>query len=126
MNSELPAQCLGESREAFEVLLQPRRLAHLLADKDLAVDQVGARLIARRQCRFTVQVDLDKGTLAPLPARQLVIPQRRQQFAFLTVEQLTHGRYPPARGGPGRGPGPAAVSCAWPRGGLPVCRRCPP
>ncbi len=89
---ELQPQFLLVLREAADVLLTGRRLAPLLAEEHLAVDEVEQRLGLVAQPREPAQVRLDEGTLAAMPAPPLVGPQHGE------------GPQPPRPGRPGEEP----------------------
>src|SRR5262249_41097395 len=91
---ELEPELGGKMRKAGEVLLETRRLAQLLAQQDLAVDQVEDRLGVVFQLRPLVEVSLHRGALAPAPAPALVCEQQAQDRPV--------GIGPPGRGVDGR------------------------
>ena len=82
VNVEQPAQLRRELGEPPQVFRKPRRLARLLTQQHLVIDQVEHTVRIGVQRRPLGQVHLDRGAVAALPALALIRLQQGNKGGF--------------------------------------------
>ena len=93
MKRNLHADRLGKLRKSGGILLQERCLAQALAQHELSVDQIEARVGVVMQDRVSLKIPFRGHSLARSPSFALVGPENRHQiagseFAFLPQKGL--------------------------------------